>query len=105
MRFHGAYQTRPIRFQELWEPNGWRIKVYGIAYARDAPDDRLARAIKRAALDTLPTPAVNDYRYGLGFVCAHHCVRPSNASKSEERHPRASFAPGHSALGHRRGSL
>lgn len=71
MKLHGAYEPRPIRFQQLWEPNGWRIKLYGIAYASDTPDEKLVSAIKRAAQDVLPSPAVNDYRYGLGFVCAH----------------------------------
>ncbi|MDQ3618875.1 MAG: isochorismatase [Actinomycetota bacterium] len=68
---HGTYEARPIRFQELWEPNGWRIKVYGIAHGRPAPHDRLIRGLKKAAEETLPQPAVTRSRYGLGFICAH----------------------------------
>ncbi len=71
MRIHGAYQPRPIRFLELWQPNEWRIKVYGIAYGAQSPDEKLVTAIKRAAHEALPEPAVTDSRYGLGFVCAH----------------------------------
>jgi hypothetical protein len=25
------YQKRPIRFLELWEQDGWRLKVYSLA--------------------------------------------------------------------------
>lgn len=71
MRLHGAYQPRPIRFLELWQPDEWRIKVYGIAYGAEAPEQKLVAAIKRAAQETLPEPAVTTSRYGLGFVCAH----------------------------------
>jgi hypothetical protein len=26
------YEKRPIRFLELWESDGWRLKVYSLAY-------------------------------------------------------------------------
>ncbi len=26
------YQKRPIRFLESWEQDGWRLKVYSLAY-------------------------------------------------------------------------
>ena len=29
-----AYEPRPIRFLDLWHVDDWRIKLYGIAYAR-----------------------------------------------------------------------
>ncbi len=71
MKFHGPYQRRPIRFLELWQQDEWRIKVYGIAYGAEGPDEILVAAIKRVGRETLPEPAVTDSRYGLGFVCAH----------------------------------
>lgn len=71
MKLHGAYEPRPIRFHGWWEPNGWRLKVYGIAHAADAPDEKLVAAVKSTAEEILPLPAVTDRRYGLGFICAH----------------------------------
>ncbi|MFN2389346.1 MAG: isochorismatase [Actinomycetota bacterium] len=71
MRLHGPYQARPIRFLELWQPQDWRFKVYGIAYGAETPDPKLVAAIKRAAQETRPQPGVTDSRYGLGFISAH----------------------------------
>ncbi len=71
MRRHGQYEPRPIRLHEVWETNGWRMKVYGIAYGRAAPDARLVDAVKGAAEESLPAPAVASDRYGVGFICAH----------------------------------
>lgn len=62
------YARRPIRFLELWEPEGWRIKVYGIAYNRDLPRPELVEAAKRAAANHLG----NDRNhYGVGFLGVH----------------------------------
>jgi hypothetical protein len=67
----GPYQTRPIRFQEIWEHDGWRLKVYGISALSDEPPAQLVAAIKSVAASTLPQPAVTDHRYGIGFLYAH----------------------------------
>jgi hypothetical protein len=32
-----AYCRRPIRFLELWEYEGWKIKIYGIAQHGERP--------------------------------------------------------------------
>lgn len=61
------YVCRPIRFKELWQPGGWRLKVYGIAYARSAPRTELVEAAKRLALEVLPS----SLGYGIGFLGAH----------------------------------
>ena len=44
-------ETRPIRFLELWQPDDWRMKVYGIAYGRPAPRGELIEAAKDIAAD------------------------------------------------------
>lgn len=62
---------RPIRLLEVWEPNGWRVKVYGIAYRRPKPRPQLVEASKRLALEVLPQPPDADNRYGVGFVGVH----------------------------------
>jgi hypothetical protein len=71
MQRTSSYRTRPIRFIERWEHEGWRMKVYGIAAAGDGPSADLVAAIERQAAATLPHPAVTDARYGVGFLYAH----------------------------------
>lgn len=66
-----AHVPRPIRFRELWESKGWRLKVYGISYRRPAPRPDLIEAAKRVATGLLAHPAVAAGRYGVGFVGAH----------------------------------
>lgn len=63
--------ARPIRFQEIWEADGWRLKVYGIAYRRPAPRRELVVVAKRLALVALPQPPEAGNRYGVGFLGAH----------------------------------
>jgi hypothetical protein len=65
------YKSRPIRFLELWEESGWRMKVYGIAYQRDLPRRELIEAAKRVARERLPQPAITPNRYGAGFLGVH----------------------------------
>jgi hypothetical protein len=71
IRLSAPYKTRPIRFLETWEHEGWRIKVYGIAAASERPDQDLVDAIKAVARDVLPQPAFAEDRYGVGFLYAH----------------------------------
>ncbi len=61
------YVARPIRFQELWQPGAWRLKLYGIAYGRAAPRPQMVEAAKRLALEVLPA----NPGYGVGFIGAH----------------------------------
>jgi prepilin-type processing-associated H-X9-DG protein len=65
------YKPRPIRFLELWQESGWRMKVYGIAYNRDLPRRELVEAAKRVARQRLPQPAITSNRYGAGFLGIH----------------------------------
>jgi hypothetical protein len=51
--------------------DGWRLKLYGIAYRSDRPVQALVDAAVAAAQERLPRPAVSDDRYGVGFVGAH----------------------------------
>src|SRR5918994_1990950 len=65
------YEKRPIRFLEEWGCEGWRLKVYGIAYRRREPRAALVETAKRLARGRLPRPAVGGGRYGVGFVGVH----------------------------------
>lgn len=63
--------ARAIQFHEVWGTDGWRVKVYGIAYRRPAPRPALVAAAKRIAIELLPRPAAAGNRYGVGFLGAH----------------------------------
>lgn len=65
------YVARAIRCQEVWGTDGWRVKVYGIAYRRPAPRPELVAAAKWIAAEVLPRPADGEHRYGVGFLGAH----------------------------------
>ncbi len=72
IKLRGPYQTRPIRFLHLAEYKGWRIKVYGIRYQgvnkAEKPDPQVVKLATEAMLAKLPQPALNDTRYGIGFL-------------------------------------
>ena len=65
------YHPRPIRFLELWQHAGWRLKLYGIAYRRDLPRPELIDAARAVARQRLPQPAAEQSRYGVGFLGVH----------------------------------
>lgn len=66
------HRPRPIRFLDLWQVDGWRLKAYGIAYGgRERPDARLVDAALDLARKALPSPPVTPARYGVGFVGVH----------------------------------
>lgn len=67
----GGYQPRPIHFLELWKPDDWQLKVYGISARGEHPSPALVAAAKELALKELPRPAVTDNRYGVGFLIVH----------------------------------
>ena len=66
-----AYRKRPIRFLELWEQSGWRLKVYGIAYQGEYPRARLIEIAKALASERLPLLAGTEGCYGVGFLGVH----------------------------------
>jgi len=71
MTLKETYQKRSIKHLELWEDNGWRIKLYGITHESRQSEPELIEAAKAAAKEHLPHPAVNPHRYGLGFIGIH----------------------------------
>jgi hypothetical protein len=64
------YQTRPIRFLELWQETQWRIKVYGIAYRRPLPRPELINAAKHVARSHLLS-VEGQQQHGVGFLGVH----------------------------------
>jgi hypothetical protein len=71
VRLVEPYRPRAIRCLEVAEISGWRVKVYGLAYEGERPAAKLVDATLEAARATLPSPAVTDERYGVGFLGAH----------------------------------
>lgn len=65
------YQSRPVRFIDLWTVDGWRLKVYGISGRQASPPPAFVVAVKDHASGLLPRPAQTPDRYGVGFVGAH----------------------------------
>ena len=68
----GPYRPRPIRFLEVAELDGWRMKVYGITVRGERPNAAVVEAGKRIARERLPQPpfAPPD-RYGVGVLIIH----------------------------------
>ena len=69
MQLQEPYQKRPVRFLDVWQHNGWRLKVYGIAYQRDLPRPELVAAAHETAAWMLPEITAD--RYGVGFMGVH----------------------------------
>jgi hypothetical protein len=60
-----------IRFLEIWEQKGWRLKVYGITYQGEYPRPHLLEQAKALASDRLPALADAPGCYGVGFLGVH----------------------------------
>ena len=71
IQLSAPYKSRPIRFLELWEHEGWRVKVYGISASAERPSSQIVDAIKVKATETLPVPATDEDLYGVAFLYAH----------------------------------
>ncbi|HVF51881.1 MAG TPA: hypothetical protein VNA19_17485 [Pyrinomonadaceae bacterium] len=44
MKLQEPYEARAVRFLEEWAHQGWRMKLYGIAYRRERPRAKLIEA-------------------------------------------------------------
>ena len=68
---HEPYTRRPVRFLELWEWQGWRMKVYGISAFSEFPPRHRIDEVKNIAKQRLPQPAITDTHYGVGYIIVH----------------------------------
>ncbi len=65
------YEPRRIEFLELWRAGDWRLKLYGIAYARARPRPPLVAAAKRIASAQLASLPTDLEHYRVGFLGVH----------------------------------
>ena len=63
------YLARSFRFIELFSTDGWRMKLYGIAYDGELPRASLLAAGKKIAREQLAKETANNY--GVGFIGVH----------------------------------
>ena len=62
------YAPRPVRFLELWQVDGWRLKLYGLSYQRPAIRPELRPLAQQVARERLRISAAGQPHYHLGFV-------------------------------------
>jgi hypothetical protein len=65
----GPHRTRSIRFLGYLEPEGWTLKLYGIAAGGELPRRPLVDALVREACRRLPNG--EDANFAIGFAIAH----------------------------------
>lgn len=71
MELSETYATRSFRFLRLIEPNGWRIKLYGIRYGAPEVDPALVESALPELLARLESPEAGQNHYGVGFAAVH----------------------------------
>lgn len=62
------YAPRPVRFLELWEAAGWRLKLYSLAYQRPLIRPELVPLAQDLASARLRASAAGQPHYHVGFV-------------------------------------
>lgn len=71
MQLIESYKLRSIRYIDLFDENGWRMKVYGISYEEEFPKPHAIEIGKKIARELLPQAAVSETHYGVGFIVIH----------------------------------
>ncbi len=93
------FRALPVNLLELWEHNGWRLKVYGISREHQRPGAALLAAAKRAAAGCLPV-LDSDGVHGVGFVSIHedrvvHFISVNWWARENELHGYVFRVPAH----------
>jgi hypothetical protein len=65
------FRPLPVRFFELWEHNGWRVKVYGTSSQHQRPAQSLVDTAKRIAAQRLPVACDDNGAHSVGFLAIH----------------------------------
>lgn len=69
-----AYQPRKLRFHGQLQDRGWSLKIYSVAQDDLEIDAGRFREWRSLTLGTLPHPARDALRLGLGFVILHQAA-------------------------------
>jgi hypothetical protein len=64
------YQPRTIQFVNLFEAQGWKLKVYSVLHPDKTLNPQLMETAKQTALDFLPGHSEPGH-YGAGFISVH----------------------------------
>ena len=62
------YERRPVRFLELWHRDGWRLKVYSLAYQMPLARPEVIETSKAVLWDHLQKASVGKSHTGVGFI-------------------------------------
>jgi hypothetical protein len=65
-----TYQSRQIKFLNLFEAQGWKLKVYSILHPDKTLSTELIEAAKQTALEFLPSSNEPGH-YGVGLISVH----------------------------------
>lgn len=65
------YRPRAFWALGIDERDDWRLKVYGITYSGERPDQTVVEAGLQVARERLPQPAGTGERKGIGFFGVH----------------------------------
>lgn len=63
------YDRRSIQCLELWHPEPWHLKIYGITSTGERPFNQLVATAKKIATEHA-LPMADDH-YGVGFIGVH----------------------------------
>jgi hypothetical protein len=65
-----SYQSRQIKFLDIFTSQGWALKVYSILHPDKTLSPELIEAAKQTALEFLPSSNEPGH-YGVGFISVH----------------------------------
>ncbi len=71
MELKEQYSPRQINHLGIFEESDWQLKTYSILQKERELDNKLIKTAQGLAIKTLPRPAKNPDRYGLGFINVH----------------------------------
>ncbi|HKJ60789.1 MAG TPA: hypothetical protein VKA94_02165 [Hyphomicrobiales bacterium] len=66
-----SYVKRPATFIRQLDVDDWRVKIYGLSAVSNNISDELAETAIHNIPTYLPSPAINEHRYGVGFLIVH----------------------------------
>ena len=66
-----SYVKRPVTFIRQLNAGDWRLKIYGLSAVSNHVSDELIETAVHNIPAYLPSPAISEHRYGVGFLIIH----------------------------------